>query len=77
MMVNVGSADRAVRALVGIVLLAVPFVPLAAAALAGLGAGIWVLPVVGAVLLLTALFRVCPAYTLLGIRTCTRTPRAP
>lgn len=69
-MVNVGTADRAARALVGLVLVAVPFVPAAAAALAGLGAWIWVLPAVGAVLLLTALFRFCPAYTLLGIRTC-------
>ncbi len=72
MMSNVGSVDRAVRALAGILLLAVPFVPPLAAALAALGAGIWVLPVVGAVLLLTALFRFCPAYVLLGIRTCPR-----
>ena len=70
-MVNVGTADRAVRAVVGLVLLAAPFIPAAAAALAGLGTWIWVLPAVGAVLLLTALFRFCPAYTLLGIRTCT------
>ncbi len=69
-MVNVGTADRAVRAVVGLILLAVPFVPAAAAALAGMGAWIWLLPAVGAVLLLTALFRFCPAYTLLGIRTC-------
>lgn len=71
-MVNVGSTDRILRALVGIILLAIPFVPQAAAAVAGLGAGIWVLPVVGAVLLLTALFRFCPAYALFGIRTCGR-----
>lgn len=66
-MVNVGTADRVVRALVGLVLFTVAFVPAAAA---GLGAWIWVFPAVGAVLLLTALFRFCPAYTLLGIRTC-------
>ncbi|WP_341991806.1 DUF2892 domain-containing protein [Azorhizobium sp. AG788] len=69
-MVNVGTADRAVRAVLGLILLAVPFVPAAAAALAGMGAWIWLLPAVGVVLLLTALFRFCPAYTLLGIRTC-------
>ena len=69
-MVNVGGADRALRALLGVILLAIPFVPAAAAALAGMGAWIWAVPAVGAVLLLTALFRFCPAYTLLGIRTC-------
>ncbi|MFG1422311.1 YgaP family membrane protein [Roseixanthobacter liquoris] len=69
-MVNVGTVDRAVRALAGIILLILPFVPAAAGALAGMGSWIWVLPAIGAVLLLTALFRFCPAYTLLGIRTC-------
>lgn len=69
-MANVGSVDRVLRALVGIVLLLLPFIPASAAALAGLGGWIWALPVVGAVLLLTAIFRFCPAYRLLGIRTC-------
>lgn len=69
-MVNVGTVDRAVRALAGIILLVLPFVPAAAGTLAGMGAWIWILPAIGAVLLLTALFRFCPAYTLLGIRTC-------
>jgi hypothetical protein len=69
-MANVGSVDRILRALIGIVLLLLPFIPATAAALAGLGASIWLLPLVGAVLLLTAIFRTCPAYTFLGIRTC-------
>ncbi|WP_029004855.1 YgaP family membrane protein [Azorhizobium doebereinerae] len=69
-MVNVGSFDRAARLIAGLVLIALPFVPAAAAALAGLGGWIWVLPAVGAVLVLTGLFRFCPAYVLLGIRTC-------
>jgi hypothetical protein len=69
-MANVGSADRILRALVGIVLLLLPFIPATAAALAGLGGWIWALPAVGAVLLLTAIFRFCPAYRLFGIRTC-------
>lgn len=69
-MVNVGTLDRAMRALAGIILLVLPFVPAAASALAGMGAWIWILPAIGVVLLLTALFRFCPAYTLLGIRTC-------
>lgn len=69
-MVNVGTVDRVLRALVGLALLAMPFIPAASVALAGMGTWIWILPAVGAVLLLTALFRFCPAYRLLGIRTC-------
>lgn len=67
-MANVGSLDRALRFVAGIVLLVAPFaLPDAFAAL-----GAWRLAVaaVGAVLLGTALFRFCPAYVLLGIRTC-------
>ncbi len=69
-MANIGSFDRVLRAILGIVLLLLPFIPATAAALSGLGSWIWALPVVGAVLLLTAIFRFCPAYSLLGIRTC-------
>ena len=69
-MANVGSADRILRALVGIVLILLPLVPASAAALAGPAGRIWALPAIGAVLLLTAIFRFCPAYRLFGIRTC-------
>lgn len=69
-MANIGSVDRILRALVGIILLLLPFIPASAAALAGLGGWIWTLLVVGGVLLLTAIFRFCPAYRLFGIRTC-------
>ncbi len=69
-MVNVGTVDRVLRALVGLALLAMPFIPAASAALAEMGTWIWILPALGLVLLLTALFRFCPAYRLLGIRTC-------
>ena len=69
-MANVGSFDRILRALLGIVLLLLPFVPATAAALSGLGPWLWALPLVGAILLLTAIFRFCPAYSLLGIRSC-------
>lgn len=69
-MVNVGPLDRIIRTIVGLALLVFPFVPAVASALAGMGGWIWVIPAVGAVLLVTGLFRVCPAYTLLGIRTC-------
>lgn len=69
-MANVGSFDRILRALLGIVLLLLPFIPAIATALSGLGPWIWALPVGGAVLLLTAIFRFCAAYSLLGIRSC-------
>ena len=70
MVANIGSLDRTVRFVLGIVLLAAPFVPPAAGALAGLGAWRFAVAGVGAVLFLTALLRVCPAYSLFGIRTC-------
>ncbi|QCK84752.1 DUF2892 domain-containing protein [Phreatobacter aquaticus] len=69
-MANVGSTDRIIRIVVGIILIAVALVPALAALLAGLGKWIWVLPVVGAVMIATAFMRFCPAYTLLGINTC-------
>lgn len=71
-MENVGRADRLARIIAGVVLLAAPFVPPLSGLLAGLGAWLWVVPAVGVVMILTALFRFCPAYTLLGINTCRR-----
>ena len=60
-MTNVGTLDRALRAIVGVGLIALVFVgpqtPWG-----------WI----GAVLLLTALVGFCPAYRLLGLRTCKR-----
>lgn len=67
-MTNVGSLDRILRAILGIVLFILPIVP-SPDALSGLGGWIWVLPAFGTVLLLTAILRTCPAYTLLGMRT--------
>ncbi|MCC9623105.1 DUF2892 domain-containing protein [Thalassospira sp. MA62] len=68
---NVGTVDRLIRAIVGIVLLALPFVManpeqgLVAYGMAG-----WVIAAVGVVMLLTAALRFCPMYRLLGIKTC-------
>jgi Inner membrane protein YgaP-like, transmembrane domain len=62
---NEGTADRAIRAVLGIVLILL--------ALGGTIAGVylyWAAIVVGAVLLLTAATGFCPAYRLFGIRTC-------
>jgi hypothetical protein len=56
---NVGTVDRILRVAVGLALIV----------LAGMGKiGVW--GYIGVVPLATGLFRFCPAYTLLGIRTC-------
>jgi Protein of unknown function (DUF2892). len=68
---NVGSLDRMLRILAGLVLLAVALLPPLAnmSIIAGLGPWKWALVVVGVVMLATGLTRSCPAYTLLGVRT--------
>lgn len=71
-MENVGGMDRILRFVVGALLLVVPFLPPVGAALSGLGAFVWLVPIVGVVMILTALFRFCPAYTLFGLSTCRR-----
>jgi len=58
---NIGSIDRAVRIVVGLALLSLVFLLN--------GSGRW-LGLVGVVLLLTAWFRFCPLYTVLGISSC-------
>ncbi len=60
---NVGSTDRILRIIVGVVLLALAYFYLA-------GVGMWIAGIVGVVLILTALMRTCPAYSLLGMSTC-------
>lgn len=67
-MVNVGSLDRTLRFIVGGLLLVAPF--LLADVFAPLGVWRFVIAAMGAVMLATAVFRFCPAYTLFGIRTC-------
>ncbi|WP_422074038.1 YgaP-like transmembrane domain [Tranquillimonas rosea] len=66
MTVNMGKVDRGVRVLVAVVLVALAF------AVPALLAGWlhWLLLVVAAVLLVTSLLGNCPAYSVLGIRTC-------
>ena len=68
MSANVGTIDRLIRAVVGLVLIALPFVGSFA-----LFQGTWATAlsvIVGLVLLTTASLRFCPAYRLLGLRTC-------
>lgn len=59
MNVNVGTLDRTVRIVAGLVLIG-----LAVAGTIGVWGYVGILP------LLTGLFRVCPAYSLLGVNTC-------
>jgi hypothetical protein len=51
------------------VLIASPFISPLSSALVAMGAWKYALPVAGMLMLVTAIFRFCPAYTLLGIRT--------
>ncbi len=69
-MTNVGSLDRRIRFIIGAILLVSPFLPPVAAFFAAWGAWKFAVVAVGVVMLATALFRFCPVYTLLGIRTC-------
>lgn len=68
MPVNVGSPDRIARLILGLVLLVV-------ALFGGLpifdgGALKYIAVAVGAILVLTAVFRFCPLYRILGVKTC-------
>lgn len=66
--VNVGSADRIVRIVLGLALIILPFVlqlPLWESAAAK-----WASIAIGAVLFATALVRFCPLYRLIGASTC-------
>ena len=70
MTVNVGSIDRVLRFLLGAVLILLPMVTtleLWANPVARFG-----VPVVGAVLVITALVRFCPLARIFGLRTCAR-----
>lgn len=59
MQTNVGTIDRALRVIAGVALIALA---------ATNKIGVW--GYAGIIPLATGLFRFCPAYTLLGIRTC-------
>lgn len=66
---NESTADRAVRAIAGIILL------ILALTVAGAPWN-WVLGIIGAVLLITGAVGFCPLYRLLGVSTCPA-PAAP
>ena len=67
MRTNVGSADRIARIIVGLALIVAPFV----SGLTFLANPVaqWGSMIVGAVLVITAMVRFCPLYTIFGIST--------
>jgi Na+-transporting methylmalonyl-CoA/oxaloacetate decarboxylase beta subunit len=69
-LVNVGSLDRLLRFVVGALLVAAAFVPPLSVWVAPLGNWAYGLTAWGGVMLLTAMLRYCPAYSLLRISTC-------
>jgi hypothetical protein len=72
-MINVGTIDRTVRIIVGLVLLAAVFVPPLSGMFEAWGNWKYLVTAVGVVLLVTGAVRVCPAYSVLGMNTCERT----
>lgn len=64
MIKNVGTLDRALRALLGVALIALAFTLLAG------GVWQWVAVFAGLVAIMTSAVSFCPAYRLLGMRTC-------
>jgi len=68
-MANVGNIDRGLRLILGIVLILLPFVTSFGATSTLLT---WGAIVVGGILALTAVFKFCPIYRILGLNTCTK-----
>lgn len=72
-MKNEGTVDRAIRVALGLVVLALAWMAL------GLGSGSVlgiVAGIVGLVLVVTGIVGFCPAYRLIGVRTCSVSPRS-
>lgn len=68
MVANVGTIDRILRVVIGAILIVLPFV-VSTSFLQSTVVQV-VLPIVGAVLIATALVRFCPLYRLMGASTC-------
>lgn len=68
MVQNVGTVDRILRVILGLILIIIPFVTeLAVWETAGIKYGS---VVVGVVFVATSIFRFCPLYRLVGMNTC-------
>lgn len=70
MSVNVGTIDRIIRIILGVVLIALPFVSGIALFANTTWAAIAV--IAGIIMLATSAMRFCPIYRIFGIRTCQR-----
>ncbi len=68
MTANLGKIDRILRVLLGLVLLAVPFI--SGWALFESGTATIVAVIAGIIMLATSAMRFCPLYRIFGIRTC-------
>lgn len=64
---NMGNLDRILRAVIGVVLLVLAF-----GGTLSTGWAHWAAIIVGIVMLATAAIGNCPAYSILGMRTCNR-----
>lgn len=67
---NVGSTDRLIRLIAGVILLIIAVPSLAGMAFVGLGGWAWLIGLIGVALVATGLLNFCWAYSLLGINTC-------
>jgi len=65
---NVGTADRVIRIVLGVILIAAPF--LTTSELWANPLALWGAVLVGAILVLTSAVRFCPLYRLVGANTC-------
>jgi len=68
MTINLGNLDRIFRALLGIMLLAIPFV--SGLAIFNATTATVISVVVGLIMLGTSAVKFCPLYRIFGIRTC-------
>ena len=71
MAANVGTADRMLRIVIGALLIATPY--LTSWAVWGNPLVRWLIPIVGLVLIVTAIVRFCPLYRAVGVNTCKAT----
>lgn len=67
MQINIGSTERMIRLIAGVVLVLLPFIADLTTAWT------WVSMIVGLVLIATGVLRFCPAWAIFGINTCRRT----
>ncbi len=65
---NIGTADRIIRLIVGLVLIGLPL--LSSMAMFDSSTMKIASIAIGAILIATALFRFCPIYRILGLKTC-------